>query len=41
MPTMADAIYAAGADHVWAEADAWTQEQQDDFWTRLKTRLDG
>lgn len=34
---MADAIFAAGADHVWASTDAWTQEQQDDFWTRLKT----
>lgn len=35
--TMADAIFAAGVDHVWASTDAWTQEQQDDFWTRLKT----
>ena len=34
---MADAIYAAGADHVWAATDTWTKEQQDDFWTRLKT----
>ena len=34
---MADAIFAAGVDHVWASTDAWTQEQQDDFWTRLKT----
>ncbi|MBN1371263.1 MAG: hypothetical protein JW987_04825 [Anaerolineaceae bacterium] len=33
---MAAAILAAGADHEWAEGDAWTKEQQDDFWTRLK-----
>lgn len=30
-------IYAAGADHVWAEGDAWTQAQQDAFWAGLKT----
>ncbi len=29
-------IYAAGADHEWTEADAWTQEQQDAFWAELK-----
>lgn len=34
--TMADAIYAAGSDHVWSEADPWTSQQQEDFWTRLK-----
>ncbi len=34
--TMADAIYAAGADHAWAATDTWTQEQQDDFWARIK-----
>ncbi len=34
---MADAIYAAGVDHVWAEGDGWTKEQQDDFWTRIQT----
>jgi peptide/nickel transport system substrate-binding protein len=34
---MAEAIFAAGADHVWAATDSWTQEQQTDFWTRLKT----
>ncbi|MEM5774815.1 MAG: ABC transporter substrate-binding protein, partial [Anaerolineaceae bacterium] len=33
---MAEAIFAAGPDHTWAEGDAWTQEQQDDFWARLK-----
>lgn len=32
---MADAIYAAGADHVWAATDTWTQAQQEDFWTRI------
>lgn len=34
--TMADAIYAAGVDHVWAATDTWTEEQQTDFWARLK-----
>ncbi len=34
--TMAADILAAGPDHVRADADAWTQEQQDDFWARLK-----
>jgi peptide/nickel transport system substrate-binding protein len=33
---MADAIFAAGSDHVWAATDTWTQEQQDDFWAKLK-----
>lgn len=33
---LADGIYEAGADHVWSEADAWTQEQQEDFWARLE-----
>ncbi len=31
-----DEIYAAGKDHVWSDGDAWTQEQQDDFWTRIE-----
>jgi len=35
--TIVKAIYAAGADHVWAEGDAWTKEQQDAFWAGLKT----
>lgn len=35
--TMVDDIYTAGADHVWAEGDAWTKEQQESFWTNLKT----
>ena len=34
---MAKAIYAAGADHAWAEGDAWTKEQQEAFWAGLKT----
>lgn len=34
---MFDDILAAGADHVWSEGDAWTQEQQNFFWTNLKT----
>lgn len=29
---MAVAIRAAGADHVWAATDAWTQEQQTAYW---------
>ncbi|MCE5187600.1 MAG: ABC transporter substrate-binding protein [Eubacteriales bacterium] len=29
---MAVAIRAAGADHAWAAADAWTQEQQTAYW---------
>jgi len=33
---MAEAIQAAGPDHVWAATDTWTQEQQTDFWTRYK-----
>lgn len=33
---MADAIYAAGVDHVWTDADSWTQEQQEDFWAKLE-----
>lgn len=32
---MAAAIHAAGPDHVWAATDAWTEEQQTDFWTRI------
>lgn len=33
---MFDAIYAAGPDHVCAEGDAWTQEQEDGFWAALE-----
>jgi len=33
---MAGEIFAAGVDHEWSDADAWTKEQQDDFWARLK-----
>ncbi len=33
---IADAILAAGPDHVYAATDAWTEEQQTDFWTRFK-----
>jgi len=32
----ADEIFAAGVDHEWTEADAWTMEQQEDFWMRLE-----
>ncbi len=34
-----DAILAAGADHEWSEDDAWTQELQDDFWTRWNEEI--
>ncbi|MCE5343240.1 MAG: ABC transporter substrate-binding protein, partial [Eubacteriales bacterium] len=34
--TLVKAIYAAGADHVLADGDGWTQEQQDAFWAGLK-----
>lgn len=32
---MADAIFEAGEDHEWAEGDAWTKEQQEDFWANV------
>jgi peptide/nickel transport system substrate-binding protein len=35
--TIVKAIYAAGADHVWADGDTWTKDQQDAFWANLKT----
>lgn len=34
---LADGIFEASPDHVHAEEDAWTAEQQDDFWARLKS----
>ena len=30
-----DTILAAGADHVWASTDAWTQEQQTALWDAI------
>jgi len=33
---LADDLFAAGVDHVWAEGDAWTKEQQEAFWSSLK-----
>ncbi|MEL7590222.1 MAG: ABC transporter substrate-binding protein [Anaerolineaceae bacterium] len=33
--TLADEILAAGMDHVWTDADGWTEEQHTDFWTRI------
>jgi peptide/nickel transport system substrate-binding protein len=33
---LADDMFAAGVDHVWAEGDAWTKAQQEGFWTSLK-----
>ncbi|QRN83064.1 ABC transporter substrate-binding protein [Chloroflexota bacterium] len=32
---LVDEIYAAGRGHEWSDADAWTQEQQDDFWAKV------
>jgi peptide/nickel transport system substrate-binding protein len=32
---ISDEIYAASHDHEWSDADSWTQEQQEDFWTRV------
>ena len=29
-------IYAAGPDHEWTEADAWTQELQDGYWAEIE-----
>ncbi|MBG0784354.1 MAG: ABC transporter substrate-binding protein [Anaerolineaceae bacterium] len=37
--TMVNDIFAAGEDHEWSDADAWTQEQQDDFWARWNAEL--
>ena len=34
---LAEEILAAGSDHVWAATDTWTQEQQEDFWTRFNS----
>jgi len=36
---MFEDIYTAGKDHVHADTDAWTQEQQDDAWARLETGI--
>ncbi|MDX9865062.1 MAG: ABC transporter substrate-binding protein [Anaerolineaceae bacterium] len=33
---LAEEIFAAGPDHEWADSDGWTQEQQEDFWSRLQ-----
>ena len=33
---LAEEIFAAGEDHEWSEADAWTQEQQENFWALVK-----
>ena len=32
---MFEAIYAAGPDFEWTEDSAWTQEQQEDLWSRM------
>ncbi len=32
-------IYAAGPDAEWSEDLDWTQEQQDDLWTRLEDEV--
>jgi len=31
----AKSIYAAGRDHVWSDADAWTAEEQETFWAEI------
>ncbi|MGI6239711.1 MAG: ABC transporter substrate-binding protein [Christensenellales bacterium] len=33
---LAAAIYAAGADHVWSDGDAWTSEMQDSYWATME-----
>ena len=33
---MANDLFAAGRDHEWTEADAWTKEQQEGFWAELE-----
>jgi len=32
---MAKEIYAAGYNHVWSDADYWTAEEQNAFWTEI------
>lgn len=32
---LAQQIYAAGEDHEWSEADAWTSQMQQDYWTAM------
>lgn len=34
---LAQQIYAVGADHVWADTDAWTQEMQENYWAAMKS----
>ena len=36
---IADDIYAAGPEHEWTSDDAWTEEQQADFWAKVDARL--
>ena len=36
-----DTILAAGADHVWASTDAWTQEQQTALWDAITAEWKG
>jgi len=35
--TIAKDIQAAGSDHEWTEADAWTKEQQDAYWALIES----
>ncbi len=39
--TIVAAIIAAGPDHVWAEGDSFTKEQQDGYWVTLKANWTG
>lgn len=32
---VAQAIFAAGVDHVWSDADSWTADQQAAFWAQI------
>jgi peptide/nickel transport system substrate-binding protein len=34
---LAQQIYAAGRDHVWADTDAWTQEMQENYWASIQS----
>lgn len=34
---IAKAILAAGDQHVWSSADAWTEDQQKSYWEEIKT----
>jgi peptide/nickel transport system substrate-binding protein len=37
--TLFEAIYAAGPDFEWSEDVEWTQEQQEDLWSRIEAEV--